>query len=223
MGDLNELERRIKEKLASTEERKQVLHNHIEQRMLETEQRHQRYTAIADRLMSTILRPRMEKLAQCFENAKLPEAEQAGRHHCLCSFSRTDRFPATTKFELAVSHDSLWQNLLVLYNLEILPIFFQFKERDQLLLPLDRVEDAQVAAWVEEKILYFVDTYLRLETVEQYQQDNLVTDPVCGMQINKAYAGAEMEYAGRPYYFCLEECKTKFAADPVKYLPGGRQ
>ncbi len=47
---------------------------------------------------------------------------------------------------------------------------------------------------------------------------NLVTDPVCGMRINKAYAAAQMKYQGQTYYFCLEESKNKFAADPSAYL-----
>jgi hypothetical protein len=50
---------------------------------------------------------------------------------------------------------------------------------------LDEVDEAKTAFWIEAKILHFVDTYLRLETPDHYQQENMATDPVCGMRVNK--------------------------------------
>jgi|GEM_PF-3360103 YHS domain-containing protein len=31
-------------------------------------------------------------------------------------------------------------------------------------------------------------------------------------------ATAHLEYLGRTYYFCVEECRKKFADDPQRYL-----
>jgi Cu+-exporting ATPase len=45
-----------------------------------------------------------------------------------------------------------------------------------------------------------------------------VTDPVCGMRINKTYALAQMNYQGQTYYFCIPDCQKKFAEDPATYL-----
>ena len=39
----------------------------------------------------------------------------------------------------------------------------------------------------------------------------MVTDPVCGMQVNKAFAPAQMSYQGQTYYFCIPECQARFA------------
>ncbi len=44
------------------------------------------------------------------------------------------------------------------------------------------------------------------------------TDPVCGMSVDPATAKHSAEHAGQTYYFCCNGCKTKFAADPEKYL-----
>ena len=44
------------------------------------------------------------------------------------------------------------------------------------------------------------------------------TDPVCGMSVEPATAKHSAEHAGQTYYFCCNGCKTKFAADPEKYL-----
>lgn len=46
----------------------------------------------------------------------------------------------------------------------------------------------------------------------------LEIDPVCGMKVDPARARASHEHAGKNYYFCCAGCKTKFAADPAKFL-----
>ncbi len=43
-------------------------------------------------------------------------------------------------------------------------------------------------------------------------------DPVCGMKVNPAAARFQHGHHGRTYYFCGAGCRTKFAADPDKYL-----
>ncbi len=45
-----------------------------------------------------------------------------------------------------------------------------------------------------------------------------VTDPVCGMSVEPATAAGKHEHNGETYYFCSAGCKTKFAANPSKYL-----
>ncbi|HWF12454.1 MAG TPA: heavy metal translocating P-type ATPase, partial [Candidatus Acidoferrales bacterium] len=46
----------------------------------------------------------------------------------------------------------------------------------------------------------------------------LEKDPVCGMTVDPLRAKATHEHAGRMYYFCCAGCKTKFIAEPAKYL-----
>jgi len=43
-------------------------------------------------------------------------------------------------------------------------------------------------------------------------------DPVCGMTVDPATAKARAEHGGQTYYFCCNGCRTKFTADPAKYL-----
>ncbi|MGD9846549.1 MAG: heavy metal translocating P-type ATPase [Variibacter sp.] len=45
-----------------------------------------------------------------------------------------------------------------------------------------------------------------------------VLDPVCGMSVDPHTAKHRSEHNGRPYYFCSAGCKTKFEADPKRYL-----
>ena len=46
----------------------------------------------------------------------------------------------------------------------------------------------------------------------------LVTDPVCGMHIDPATAAGHFDYQGTRYYFCNPSCRTRFEADPERYL-----
>jgi len=45
----------------------------------------------------------------------------------------------------------------------------------------------------------------------------MVRDPVCGMEVDEASAGATAVYHGKTYSFCSEACKTTFEKDPGKY------
>src|SRR5581483_11822729 len=46
----------------------------------------------------------------------------------------------------------------------------------------------------------------------------LVTDPVCGMQINPETSAGSSQYDGKMYFFCSKTCQEKFEADPARYL-----
>ena len=48
--------------------------------------------------------------------------------------------------------------------------------------------------------------------------DYRVKDPVCGMDADPHTAKHRAEHAGRTYYFCSATCRTKFMANPSKYL-----
>ncbi len=43
-------------------------------------------------------------------------------------------------------------------------------------------------------------------------------DPVCGMTVNPARSPHHLIHAGHAYHFCSAGCRTKFAADPARYL-----
>ncbi len=47
-----------------------------------------------------------------------------------------------------------------------------------------------------------------------------VTDPVCGMQVSPRAQKPQADYAGKTWYFCGPGCRTKFLADPGKYMSG---
>ena len=43
------------------------------------------------------------------------------------------------------------------------------------------------------------------------------TDPVCGMAVDEEQAAGKSGYKGEMYYFCSQDCKTKFDSSPAEY------
>ena len=43
-------------------------------------------------------------------------------------------------------------------------------------------------------------------------------DPVCGMTVRLGVGKPSFEHDGTTYHFCSQGCRTKFAADPARYL-----
>lgn len=46
----------------------------------------------------------------------------------------------------------------------------------------------------------------------------MTIDPVCGMRLEEKKPELQAQYAGRKYFFCSEECKQEFEADPNGYV-----
>src|ERR1700720_3412272 len=49
-----------------------------------------------------------------------------------------------------------------------------------------------------------------------------VRDPVCGMSVDPATSRHRFDHDGKTFHFCSAGCRTKFAADPPKYLDDSR-
>jgi len=46
----------------------------------------------------------------------------------------------------------------------------------------------------------------------------MVTDPVCGMEVNEKTNKWKTIHEGKTYYFCAETCKRAFERNPKKFL-----
>jgi YHS domain-containing protein len=174
------------------------------------------FEGAAARLVRAVIKPRLRTLASFFPNAAPDRTERGDR--CIYWFGYCERFPADVKVEMAVEHDEPIENLVVHYELYIVPAFLKYDAHDKLTMRLAAVDDEAVARWVETKLLAFLDTYLRLDRGAEDFQDEVVVDPVCGMRISRATGGATIDYLGHPYFFCSDECRQRFAAEPLRYI-----
>lgn len=177
--------------------------------MRELLEQRERFAAVARRIMESIIHPRMEELSRHFDNAAVTERHGGSDFHCGCDFTHTTRFPATVSFDICLLAEESGTGLKARYDLEIRPVLMEYKRDEERTFPLDDSDEA-IGLWVEEKIVEFVDTYLRLETHPFYQKDNIVSDPVCGMQISVTAATSMVELTGHTFYFCSEVCKESF-------------
>ncbi|MGE5157095.1 MAG: heavy metal translocating P-type ATPase [Gemmatimonas sp.] len=53
---------------------------------------------------------------------------------------------------------------------------------------------------------------------EHQEGAQTVRDPVCGMKVDPATSKHRFDHRGETFHFCSAGCRTKFAADPAKYL-----
>jgi len=49
-----------------------------------------------------------------------------------------------------------------------------------------------------------------------------VEDPVCGMTVDPQNTAHAASHSGLDYFFCSSRCRTKFEADPARYLDAGK-
>jgi len=42
-------------------------------------------------------------------------------------------------------------------------------------------------------------------------------DPVCGMEVDVTDGTPRSDYEGTVYYFCSEQCRQQFRADPARF------
>ena len=106
------------------------------------------------------------------------------------TFNLDQRYAASVSLKMGVTLDQLVENVSITYNFRIIPILIQYEAQDSISFPLDCVNESRIGAFVEEKILQCVETYLRVQQEPHYQRDNMVVDPVCGMTINRLDAAA---------------------------------
>lgn len=180
----------------------------LDSQMKELLVQRERLSSVAKNKIETAILPRMEELSRHFDNSKMDLLHTDADFNCICEFAHTPRFPATVKLGIALlpgKNDVLTAR----YDLSIFPVLMEFNRNSEKTFPLDCDEEV-LGGWVDDRILEFIDTYLRLETHPFYQKVNTVLDIVCGMRIPSIAATSTVERDGRIFYFCSEHCKDAF-------------
>lgn len=180
----------------------------LDNRMKELLEQRERQAAVAKSRIETVILPCIEELNRHFDNGKVEILHAGAGSSCVCEFAHTPRFPATVRLVIALMPGND-ENLIARYDLNIFPVLMEFNRSSEEIFSLDCDEEL-LAVWVEDRILEFIDTYLRLETHPYYQKDNTVVDIVCGMRIPSTSATSTAERNGRIFYFCSEHCKEAF-------------
>jgi YHS domain-containing protein len=181
------------------------------------QERRKRFTAVAETLLENCGRP-LQTLAARFDNAEVIRAADREGRHVKVVFKHTPQFPATVELKLDVTHDEEIRKIVVLWDVSILPVFFDFEKSDHIALDLDALDEDRLRQWIDDKVVLFVRTYLRIQFAEEYQKENLVTDPVAAVRFSRVFAKARSEYRGHTYYFVSEETRDRFEEAPEAFV-----
>ncbi len=216
MNELVVFAQRVETLLASARREPHWTPEESERYMQAIAARREKFETLAKWLIETVIQPRLETLASYFPNASLSRKEPVGQ--CSCWFGYCERFPASTRVAFAVEHDVRLEKVAVCFEASMMPMFIKMNERDRLTEPLDSIRGDTVAAWVEERLCEFLDSYLLIDRGPEEFREDTATDPVCGMRISRSAAAASDSYRGHPYFFCSRECQERFAHNPTDYV-----
>lgn len=174
------------------------------------------FEQLAARIASSIILPRLSALVACFAHANVVRSERPD--HCAAVFGYCERFPVSCRIQFDVAHDSAVDQVILHYELDMMPVFHKYEPHDKFTTEVNAVDDEAVADWVEQRLLAFLDDYLRLDRGEPTLDEDLLTDPVCGMRMTRGAAAAQDSYRGHAYYFCSSACRDQFVADPGRFV-----
>lgn len=183
--------------------------------MAKVAKRRSRFERLAGELCEGVIQPRLVSLASYFPNTDVLDCD-SDRHRA-ARFEYCDRFPTSTRVGFSVEHDVDFRSAAVCFDVVMRPVFIRFNEHDRMTRPLKEMEHGAVAAWVEDRLLEFLSAYLRIDRGGDDSEHSSVTDPVCGMRILPSAAVASDSFCGHPYFFCSEDCLTRFRVEATRY------
>lgn len=171
------------------------------------EQRIEQFQQVCEQLKN-VWGPRLEALAGKF-------GEKVQVKPALTPMQRAARFAfksplADIVLTLSASTDFEVRNVLLDYDLHVLPILMKFEPHRRMEFPLDQVDSAAVGTWIDDRIVEFVQTYLALHQNQYYLKGKTVTDPVSGTQFPKYAAAESLQHDGQTYYFIGSETRREF-------------
>ena len=162
--------------------------------------------------------PRLDALIERFgDHAKVaPRLESTSRAVTMDFESELARI----RLRLSATTDQDIRNLVLNYDLEILPALMQFDSHAQGQWPIDAIDREAIGDWVDDRLISFVKTYLSLHENQYYLKEHTVLDPVAGVRFPKYAAAATMDVGGKTYYFIGEETRREFESKQGEASPG---
>ncbi|MBX7166880.1 MAG: hypothetical protein K1X74_11170 [Pirellulales bacterium] len=207
MVEVSPLIERIRGEFSASEAKLKQFRSRLVDNLHARKEREARLERIFEDLRE-VWRSRLETLAQEFgDRLELTPKVEPG--HRLVSMHVQSAL-ATIKLQLSAAANSDVTQMVLAYDLDILPILMEFERHAELALPLDEVRPEVVGQWLDDRIVEFVHTYLSLYENEHYLKDQMVDDPIARVSFPKFAAGAKRERGGQTIYFISEETAAEF-------------
>jgi hypothetical protein len=207
MTDINALAGRVDAEFSALEEKiKKAQAQHVE----EHKEREKRLGQLAKVFgeLSAIWKPRLELLAKRFgDRVQVTPTITPSTREAAFEF-KSNRGRVRLKFSASTDRDV--RKVILAYDLEIIPIFMQYKRHDEVEFPLEAVDQAAAGQWIDDRVVDFVRTYLSMGENEIYLKDRMVEDPIAHVRFPDFAAGATLEWRGQKFYFLGEETRLEF-------------
>jgi len=207
MADIDVFLKRLDEQVAQARSRVEQKQSEIQQTYEARSQRYQKFLRVLEELQG-VARTRLEKLAERCKFDATPTENPDGKSVLLMFQTPVARI----RLRLSATHDDDVRNLVLGYDLEVLPIFIKYNPHAELAIPLDKVDRATVEAWLDDRLIEFAQTYVTIHFTDQYNKDHMVTDPVANVRFPKVFAQSTLEKDGKTYYFISDQTRREFEA-----------
>jgi YHS domain-containing protein len=205
MADISAFLKRLDEQVAQARTKVEQKQTEFQQAYEARTERYQTFLRVMEDLRG-VARTRLEKLGERCKFDATP-LEDADGKSVLLNFQTP---VARVRLRLSATHDTDVRNLVLGYDLEILPIFVKYNPHAELQIPLDKVDRATVEAWLDDRLIEFAQTYVTIHFTDQYHQDHMATDPVANVRFPKVFAQSKVEQGGKSYYFISEQTRREF-------------
>jgi YHS domain-containing protein len=205
MADIDNFLKRLDEQVAQARTRVEEKQSEFHQAYEGRKERYKAFLRVMDDLRD-VAKPRLEKLGERCKFKATPKDDADGKS-VLCDFATP---VAHIRLRLSATHDTEVRNLVLGYDLEILPIFIKFNPHAELSIPLEKADRAKVEAWLDDRLIEFAQTYVTVHFTDQYHKDHMVTDPVAKVNFPKAFAQSTLEKGGKTYYFISDQTRREF-------------
>lgn len=207
MTDISSLASQIDAEFTAVEEKVKKFQAEQVQEHKERQKRLEKLSQVFEE-MRGIWGPRLEYLVKKFgDRVKVTPRIIPSTREAIFEFQST---LARIRLKFSATTDRDIRNLVLAYDLDIVPVLMRFTPHAEAEFPLDRIDKDAVGKWIDERIVDFVRTYLSLGDNEWYLKDQMVEDPVAHVRFPKQAAAATLEWNGQKYYFVGEETRREF-------------
>ncbi|MBI1849242.1 MAG: YHS domain-containing protein [Planctomycetes bacterium] len=218
MSNQEELRRRLQKLLDDARRERDRRRQVTQVEMAEFERRLKRYQEAVRVWVDQAVLPRLKTLTGLFANSASPVVCQPSDHVSVL-FHANEEIPVDARIEVGFIHDPAIEHVTVVFKVSIIPILIDYEGEASIELGVDPNAARTLENFLDARIERFVSDYLRLQDPDSpYQRDLLVTDPVCGMTIQRAESVGSVEFDGRTYYFCVQACRDRFEANPQAFV-----
>jgi hypothetical protein len=209
MFDVRILAERISAEFSSAAERDKKL---LGEDALDTKQSQDRLEQLGKAFegLREVWKPRLELLVKEFGNRVKAVVHVVPSMRYANFYFQSSSAHVALRFTAMPDRD--FQNVILSYLLEITPAVVHFRPYAHIEFPLNAIDKAAAAKWIDDRIIDFVRTYLSMGEPEICPKDQMVEDPVARIRFPKFAAATTLERKGETFYFISEETRRTYEA-----------